>query len=74
MVIAYSDSRISFDGADSWRLVNDLGRNVVISVDNNSSSHTDNRKNSFLVLGEAPTDDINGSIGATEKQFSINFV
>ena len=25
------------------------------------------------MLGEGPTDDINGSIGAGEKNFSINF-
>ena len=29
--------------------------------------------NNFLVLGEGPTNDINGSIGAIEKKFSINF-
>ena len=29
--------------------------------------------NNFLVLGEGPTNGINGSIGAIEKRFSINF-
>ena len=49
-------------------------RNVTIfGVANSSSSHTDNCKNNFLVLGEGPTDDINDSIGAAEKKFSINF-
>ena len=38
-----------------------------------SSSHTVNRKNIFFVLGEGPTDEVNDSIGATEKKFSINF-
>ena len=37
-------------------LLNDFARNVVIvGVDNSSSSHTDNQKNNFLVLGEGPT-------------------
>ena len=37
-------------------LLNDFARNVVIvGVDNSSSSHTDNQKNNFLVLGECPT-------------------
>ena len=38
-----------------------------------SSSHADNRKNNFLVLGKGLTDYINGSIGTTGKKFSINF-
>ena len=43
---------------------NDSARNDRnFDIDNSSSSHTDNRKNNFLVLGEEPTDDINGSIG-----------
>ena len=29
--------------------------------------------NNLLVLGEGPTNGINGSIGAIEKKFSINF-
>ena len=57
---------IAFDGSDSWSFGNDSARNVRnIDIDNSSSSHTDNRKNNFLVLGEGPTDDINGSIGIT---------
>ena len=38
----------------SWSFGNDFGRNVVnFGVDSNSSFHTNNRKNPFLVLGEA---------------------
>ena len=52
---------------------NDFARNVIIfGVDNTSSSHTDNRKNNFLVLGEA-THGINDSTGAAGKKISINF-
>ena len=49
-------------------------KNVIIfGVDNSSSSHTDNRNNNFSMLGEGDTFCINGSIGAPEKKFSINF-
>ena len=61
------------DALGSWIFGNYFARNVVIfGVDNSSSSHTDNRRNNFLVLGEELTD-INGSVGATEKNFSNNF-
>ena len=64
---------IVFDGGGSWSFGNDFVRNVIIfGVDNSSSSHTDNHKNNFLVLGEGKTYDINGSFGAAEKKFSIN--
>ena len=63
----YGRYGIAFDGLGSWSL-------GFFGVDNeSSSSHTDNRKNNFLILGEAHTDDINDSIGAAEKNFSINF-
>ena len=45
---------------------------VIFDVDNSSSSHTDNRKNDFLVLDEGDTFGINGSFGAPGKNFSIN--
>ena len=65
---------IAFGGAGSWSFGNDFTRYVVIfGVDNSLSSHTDNRKNNFLVLGEGLTDDINGSTGTAEKKFSIKF-
>ena len=49
----YSGYRTAFDRAGSWSFGNDVARNVVtLGVDNSSSSHADNRKNNFLVLGE----------------------
>ena len=66
----YSSYEIAFDSVDLWS----FSRNVAIfGVDNSSSSHADNCKNIFLVLGEEPTDGIIDSIGAAEKKFSINF-
>ena len=48
---------------------NDFARNVVIfSVDNSSSSHTDNCENNFLVLDERDIFGINGSFGAPKKE------
>ena len=65
----YTDYGIAFDGAGSWIFRYGFARTVIIfGVDNSSSSHTNN----FLVLGEGPTDDINGSFGASEQTFSIN--
>ena len=64
----YSGYGIAFDGAGLWNFGNDFARNVVIfGVDSSSSSHADNRKNNFLLLGE-------GSFGSSEKKFSINFI
>ena len=71
---AYNGWGIAFYGEGSWSFHNDFAGNIVIfGVDNSSSSHTDNRKNNFLVLGEGPTSGINNSIGAAEKKFSFNF-
>ena len=65
---------MAFDGGGSWSFDNDFVRNVVIfGVNDSSSSHADNRQNTFLVLGEGPTDDINSSVGTTEKKSSTNF-
>ena len=56
------------------RKLESLVRNVVIfGIDNSSSSHTDNLRNGFLILGEGDTFGINGSLGAPEKKFCINF-
>ena len=69
----YSGYRITFDSANSWSFDNDLARNVItFGVDNSSSSHSDNRKNNFLILGNRPTYGINGSFGSPEKKFNIN--
>ena len=70
----YNGWEKEFDGKGSWSFGNDFARNVVIfGVDNSSSSHTDNRKNDFLVLVEGQADGINDTTGAAEKKFRINF-
>ena len=63
---------MAFDEAGSWNFGNDIARNVVIfDVVNSSSSHTDNHKNNFLILGGSLTYDINGSFGSPEKKLLI---
>ena len=70
----YSGYGITSDSAGSWSFDNDFPRNVIIfGGDNSSSSHSCNRKNNFLILGEGPTFRINGKFGSLEKKFSINF-
>ena len=56
-----------------WNVNNDTAKNVIIfGIDNSLSSHTDNPKNNFLVLGKEAIEVINGSVSAAEKK-SINF-
>ena len=51
---------------------NGFGRNIVIfGIDNTSSSHTDNQKNKFLVIGGGTTKSLDYSISTVEKE--INF-
>ena len=61
----YSGYEITFHSAGSWSFDDDFARNIVIfGADNSSSSHCDNRKNNFLILGGAATYGINGSFGS----------
>ena len=47
----HSGCGIAFDSVGFWSFDNDTARNVIIfGVDNSSSSHSDNRKNDFLIL------------------------
>ena len=53
---------------------NETATNVIIfGVDSSSSSHIDNRKNNFLILGLVPIYGINGKCGSEGKKFSVNF-
>ena len=64
----YNGRGIAFDGEGSWRLVIDFARNVVIfGGDSSSSSHTDYRKNNFLILGEGPTQAVSDSTVEQKK-------
>ena len=63
----YSSYGIRFYNAgSSWSFDNDTAKNVILfGVDNSLSSHADNHKNNFLVLGEGSTF---GSFGSPEKK------
>ena len=66
---------MTFDNGGSWILANHFARNVIISgVDNGSSSHSDNSKNNFSVLGESPTLGITRSFGSPEKGLILNLL
>ena len=53
----YNGQGIAFDGKDYWIFDNYIARNIAIfGVGNSSSSHIDNPKHNFLVLGEGPTE------------------
>ena len=70
----YSGYGITFDSAHSWSFYNDFSRNVMIyGVDKSSSSHTDNRKNNFVLPCEGLTFGINGSVGLPQNKVCINF-
>ena len=71
----YNGRGIAFDGEGFWSFDNDSARNVVIfGVDNSSSSHTDNKKNNLLVLGEGLINGINDSNGAAGKKLVLTLV
>ena len=44
---------------------------MIFGVDNSLSSHPQNFRNNFLVLGERDNFAINGSLDPPEKEFSI---
>ena len=63
---------ITLDSAGSWSFNNDIGRNVnFFGVDDSSSSHSDNCKNNFLILGEGLTYGINGSFDQQRKSLIL---
>ena len=65
----YSGYGKTFDSAGSFSFDNDFARNVIIfGVDNSYSSHSDSRKNNFLILGKGLTYGINGIFGSPEKK------
>ena len=71
----YSGYGITFGSLRSWSFNSETARNVMIfGVDNSSSSHADNHKNNFLILGEGPTFEINGSFGSSEKSLVLILV
>ena len=68
----YRGHGMTFDTACSWIFDNDTARNVItFGVDNGSSSHAENAKNDFLLLGEGP---IYGTLFHQRKSLGITLV
>ena len=76
-IVKYSNKQkwvYSGYGKDEWSFGNDSVRDfVMFGFDNSSSSHADNCKSNFLILGECPALGINESFVSPEKKFSIYF-
>ena len=71
----YSGYVITFDSAGSCSFDNDFAKSAIIcGVDNSSSSHSDNCKNKFLILGEGPTCGINENFGSPGKNLVLILV
>ena len=69
----YSNHGIEFDRKGEWSFGNDYAKNVVVfEVDNILSSHTDNLKNDFIILGDGLTFGINERFGASEKKIKFS--
>ena len=71
----YSGYGITFISPDSWSFDNDFARNVItFGADTSSSSHSENRKNNFSMLGEGPTYGINGNFGSERKSLILTII
>ena len=71
----YSGYGITFDSAGFWNFDNDTAKNVIINgIDNSLSSHADNCKTNFLILGEGPIYGINGSFSSPEIKLILILV
>ena len=71
----YNVQVIVFDEVGSQSFCHDFARNVAnFGFYNSLSSHTDNRKNNFLVLDDGPSQGTNDSTGAAEKKVVLTLV
>ena len=66
---------IGFDGKGTFSFPNgEFGCNVItFGVDMSSPVHVDNKKKYILILGEGPTQGLDGTKLTAEKKYSINF-
>ena len=70
----YSGYGIGFDRRGTFLVGNGFGCNVIIfGVDMSSSVHVDNKKKDILILGEGPTQGLDGTTLTAEKKYSISF-
>ena len=70
----YSRYGIGFDRKGEFSLGNGFSRNCMIfGVDMSSPVHVDNKKKDILIIGEGPTQGLDGTTLTAEKKYSINF-
>ena len=70
----YSGYGTGFDRCETFSIANGFGKNVtVFGVDMSSSVHVDNKKKDLLILGEAPTQELDDTTLTAGKKYSTNF-
>ena len=70
----YFECVTGFDRKGKFSLGNGFGRNCIIfGADMSSSVHVGNRKKYTLIVGEGPTEGLDGTTLTAEKKYSINF-
>ena len=71
----YSEYGTGFNRKEiSFSVGNGFGRNCIIfGVDMSSSVHVDNKKKNILILGEGPTQGLDGTTLTAGKKYTINF-
>ena len=70
----YSGYGIGFDRKRTFSVDSGFGRKCIIfGVDMSSSVNVDNKKKDIVILGEGPTQGLDGTTLTSEKKYSINF-
>ena len=71
----YTGYGIGFDSCSELSFTDRMyGKNVIISgVDMSSSVYVDNKERDILILGEGPTQGLDGTIFTAEAKYPINF-
>ena len=71
----YSAYGIRFDKTGTFSIGNGFGRNnIIFGVYMSSSVHVDNNKKDFLILGEGPTQGLDGTKLTAEKNIQSNLL
>ena len=71
-VYKYSGYGFGFDRKGEFSFGNGFGRNAIIfAVDMSSSVHIDNKNKDILILGEGPTQGLDGTTLTTEKNIQL---
>ena len=70
----YSAYEIGFDRKGEFSFGNGFDRNcIILGVDRSSSVNVDTKKKYVFILGEGPTQELDGTKLTAEKKYSVNF-